>query len=234
MHPNVLETLRSYLGSPACEGRHRSMYRDTGGNSVGIGCQMESVEEAQRLPWARRDGRPWAGADERHRVVAAEYARIRSGGSGSAGPDAVVLPDRAIDELFDRQARANEGVLQHLFGDWPGFPADAQLGILHFSWIRSSAPGITAWHGGAFVEAVRAREWDRAGGESLWEELREAPQPRHGHRRNAVLRMFHNAALVDATHGGVPVSWLFFPRDAEDTTRRYSHAGSESLVGSLR
>lgn len=232
MHPNVLETLRSYLGSPACEGRHRSMYRDTGGNSVGIGCQMESVQEAQRLPWARRDGRAWAPG-ERNRVVESEYARIRAGGSGSAGADAIVLPDPAIDALFDRQANANERVLQRLFGSWPSFPADAQLGIFHFSWIRSSAAGITAWHGGAFAEAVRERRWDDAGRESLWEELREGRQPRHVDRRNCVLRMFHNAALVDATGGAVPASLLFFPRDAALTTERYAHAGG-GLVSAPR
>lgn len=197
------------------------MYRDTGGNTVGIGCQLETVEEALRLPWVRRDGRPWASPDEKQRIVRSEYARVQAGGSGSAGADAIVLGDAAIDNLFDNQARTNEGILRRVFPQWQSYPADGQLGMFHHSWIRSSVAGITSWQGGRYAAAVRERKWDEAGYLSLWQELREGRRERHAHRRNDVMRMFHNAALVDGAHGAVPITWLFFPRDAVSTTERY-------------
>lgn len=227
MHPRVLETLRGYLQRPQCEGRNRSMYRDTGGNTVGIGCQLESVEEALRLPWLRRDSRRWT-AGEKDGIVRSEYARVHGGGNGSTGENAIVLPDAAIDDLFNRQAQLNESALRRLFSQWDRYPADAQLGMFHHSWIRSSEAGIRSWQGGRYATAVTERKWDDAGSLSLWEDLREGRRERHIHRRNDVLRMFHNAALVDATGGAVPVSMLFFPLDAAPTTERYPSARGQA------
>jgi hypothetical protein len=166
--------------------------------------------------------------------VASEYARIRAGGSGSVGPDAIVLSDLAINNLFDHQAIVNEGILRHVFPDWDRFPADAQLGIFHHSWIRSSEAGIEGWQSGRYATAVRARQWDEAGYLSLWQELREGNRERHARRRYDVMRMFHNAALVDACRGAVPISWLFFPRDAAPTTEQYqSPPGRSQAAGAL-
>lgn len=224
MHPGVEDMLRSYLGRPDREGRHSSMYRDTGGATVGIGCQFERVSEVLRLPWTRRDRRAWQSAAEKNDVVTREYARVCAGGSGSAGPDSVVLSGPAIDNLFHSRAIDHESILRRLFREWDDFPADAQLGILHHSWIRSSVAGIESWHDGRYAAAVRARRWRVAGDESLWEDLREGQRPRLVSRRNDVLRMFRNASLVDETHGAVPVRMLFFPREAdssvESVTRR--------------
>ena len=226
MHPGVEDMLRSYLGRPDREGRHRSMYRDTGGATVGIGCQFERVADALRLPWIRRDGRPWQSAAEKNDVVAREFARVCAGGSGSAGPDSVVLSDPAINNLFHARAVGNESILRGLFPQWDEFPADAQLGILHHSWIRASVAGIENWHDGRYVAAVRARQWRVAGDESLWEDLREGQRPRLVSRRNDVLRMFRNASLVDATQGAVPVRMLFFPREADPTVESVARGAS--------
>ena len=87
MHPGVLEMLRNYLGRPDREGRNRSMYRDTGGATVGIGCQLENVEEALPLPWELRSGGAWPRA--RDQVVADEWRRVAAGGDGRAGAEAI-------------------------------------------------------------------------------------------------------------------------------------------------
>jgi hypothetical protein len=237
MHPGVLEMLRNYLGRPDREGRNRSMYPDTGGATVGIGCQFETADEAlnmrrggrlEPLPWTRRDGRPWAPG-ERERVVRSEWRRVADGGDGRAGTDAVVLSGAGIDALFEHKAQENEGILHRVFPDWHGYPADAQLGMLHHSWNKGSARGIEAEEGGRYAAAVRARRWEEAGWQSLWPALRESRRERHISRRNDVMRMFRNAALVDATHGVVPVRMLFFPFDAQPTTDRYLHPAESGL-----
>jgi hypothetical protein len=228
MHPAVLEMLRNYLGRPDREGRNRSMYRDTGGATVGIGIQMESAAEALRLPWTLRTRGPWPRP--RDTVVAAEWSRVAHGGDGRAGPEAIVLPELAINQLFDRQAVCNQGILLATFPAWNSFPADAQLGMLHHSWNKGSRAGIEAEEGGRYAAAVRARRWEEAGWHSLWPALRQPRTQRHVSRRNDVMRMFRNAALVDATHGVVPVTMLFFPRDAQSTTDRYLRPSESAVV----
>lgn len=226
MHPGVLDMLRNYLGRPDREGQNRSMYRDTGGATVGIGCQLETVEEALELPWVPRHP-PWPR--ERNRVVSDEWRRVSQGGDGRTGPEAIVLPGPAIRDLFDRQANGNERILRGIFPHWDSYPADAQLGMLHHSWNKGSARGIEAEEGGRYAAAVRARQWEEAGWLSLWPALREARRDRHVSRRNDVMRMFRNASLVDATHGAVPVRMLFFPRDAQPSTDRYLHPSETGL-----
>jgi hypothetical protein len=227
MHPGVLDMLRNYLGRPDREGRNRSMYRDTGGATVGIGCQLESAAEALALPWALRSGGPWPRP--RDTVVADEWRRVAGGGDGRAGAEAIVLPESAIDDLFNRTASRNERTLRDVFSDWDSFPADAQLGLLHHSWNKGSRQGIEREEGGRYAAAVRARRWEEAGGLSLWPALVEGRRERHVSRRNDVLRMFRNAALVDAARPHVPVTMLFFPRDAQPTTDRYARPRESGL-----
>jgi hypothetical protein len=227
MHPGVLDMLRNYLGRPDREGRNRSMYRDTGGATVGIGCQLETADEALALPWALRNPGAWPRG--RDTVVASEWRRVSQGGDARSGPEAIVLPERAINDLFNRTANRNERILLGLFRDWESYPADAQLGMLHHTWNKGSAQGIEAEEGGAYAAAVRDRRWEEAGWHSLWPALRQPRQQRQASRRNDVMRMFRNAALVDATHGAVAVRLLFYPRDAQPSTDRYLQPSASGL-----
>jgi hypothetical protein len=123
------------------------------------------VAEALPLPWALRLGGSW-GEGGKDGVVRREYARIQAGGNGSAGREAIVLNDRAIDDLFDRQASQNDAILRQVFSAGDSFPADAQPGMLHHAGIRPSRAGISSWHEGRYAATVNARRWDEAGGES--------------------------------------------------------------------
>jgi GH24 family phage-related lysozyme (muramidase) len=217
--------LTAFLGE--YEGRHRTMYLDVNHNvTTGIGIMLETEGEAMAIAWARRDRRAWANQQERQTAARDEYRRIQAGGA-PRDSEIVLLPN-TITQLFQSYATDSETTLKSVFSEFDQFPADAQLGMLAHTWLRPSAAGIRAWHEGRYMEAINQRNWDEAGQESLWGALIRPTQPRQEARRRAMLRMFHNAALVEEARGqghSIPVSMLFYPREAGPTIERVAAGG---------
>ena len=211
MHPGVQNVLHEFLSR--FEGVRRGMYLDAVGLvTTGIGFMFPTPAEARRLRWAHPARRAATGEE-----VEREWHRVKDSRSPVDGESPLLLTSAEVDRVFANQVRSRESILRHVFPAWDTYPADAQLGMLAHSWLASSRAGIEGWQGGRYVQAIRETQWDTAGKESLWGALRNPTQPRQVQRREAMLKMFHNAAIVqDAVSRGtqMPVSLLFYPNDA--------------------
>ncbi|MBI4877651.1 MAG: hypothetical protein HY822_23720 [Acidobacteria bacterium] len=213
MHLRVQAVLKEFLSR--FEGVRRSMYLDNRSLvTTGIGFMLPSLGEAGRLHWRHPAGRA-AGPEE----LAAEWSRVTGRWPPVEGASPLLITPGEVDRVFASQVRARELILKAVFPAWESYPADAQLGMLAHSWLAASRGSIEGWQGGDYVKAVRERRWDDAGGLSLWGAIRDPAQPRQAERRDGMLKMFHNATVVQGAiqrGAGVwmPADTLFYPDDA--------------------
>jgi len=222
MHASVGPALYGVLSY--FEGVRQSMYLDQARPprvTVGIGFLIDPYARAFATGlgnWGRRGG----GGAVTETEFREEWNQVKRGTPGYQRQ--FLLNPTAMQPLFNRQATANDGILAGMFPGPRGystFPADAQLGILCVSWLKSSAEGLRSGFPN-FVAACAARDWRRAGPESLWQAIRDAtPGPggdRRVQRRFAMLRLFDNAAAVEEANrqraDAIPWGRLFYPNMA--------------------
>ena len=217
MHPPVGPALYSVLGH--FEAVRQTMYLDSASPplvTVGIGFMIDPFAAALALGlgnWSRRGGGAVTESDLR-----TEWNLVKNPQTRPAGWQAqLMLRREAMRPLFDREARRREGVLRRLFPHFDNCPADAQLGMLCVSWVRSSQAGIRSEFPD-FVGFCGQRDWRRAGPASLWAAIRDATggqDSRRVQRRFAMLRMFDNAAVVEESNSirphSIPIQRLFYP-----------------------
>lgn len=216
MHATVQPALRQFLGR--FEGVCDFMYLDNRGLvTTGIGNLLPSPAAAQALDWQRNSDDAEASDSE----VAAEWNQINDrqedkerGGMYFRRFANLHLSSDAIEALFRARAHDFAAELQRIFTDFPNFPGDAQLAMLVHAWAVGTGKLLTEWP--SYSGAIRTRDWERAGRECIWRQLRS--QREHAvSRRDALQLMFGNAAQVEnAIRAGtnVDLTRIYYPQAA--------------------
>jgi hypothetical protein len=172
------------------EGRCWFLYLDTKLlPTTAIGILLETVEEAQAMPWFRiSDGQPATDAE-----IAAEYRRVKSltslaprGGFAYKPSAQLRLPEATIDELLMETTDRFWNTFKTVHPDADLWPADAQLAALDL--MFQNGPKFTR-AGGSWPNmraAFHAEDWTRAAANV------PGTHPRAQFRK----RLFTNAAKV--------------------------------------
>jgi hypothetical protein len=191
IHPAVLAKWHQF--SEPLEGRVHSMYLDIKGLvTTGVGNLIDSVTEAQKLPWKHADAR-LASKDE----VAAAWRELKSRQDLSrlhwkyaASLNDLRLTDADIDALVESKLHSNERELRKAYPNWDDFPADAQLGCLSMAWaVGPGFPRIFA----NFSRYAVQQDWGNA---KLCATIKTAGNPGVIPRNENNEICFGNAAIV--------------------------------------
>lgn len=202
MHQSVRDAWHSF--SEPLEGREYGMYLDVFGLvTCGVGNLIDTVSEAQKLPWKRDSDGELATADEVRaawhalkarqdlRTRSAKHARILTG---------LHLNDADIDELVARKLESNAAHITRWLPSFPTIPADAQLAILSMAWAVGPAFNLKF---PTFTRAALAGDWFAAQAACKIREVSadgKTPNPGVIPRNKANFICFGNAHLV-ATNG---------------------------------
>lgn len=135
------------------------MYLDVKGLvTTGVGNLIDSVYQAQQLPWKRKDGTRASSIEIANEwqilKMRQDLSRLHYKHAGNLCD--LRLTDADIDALVARKLESNSEEIAEHFPGWPTFPADAQLAILSLAWAvgPSFAP---KWPN--LSEAIRAKDW---------------------------------------------------------------------------
>ena len=182
------------LFSKPLEGRLNTMYLDNRGLvTTGVGCLIDSVADAQRLPWKVASGAPATAAQ-----VAAAWNSVKGGVAATTKtwwnsivgttPVPLHLEWADVDALTLSRAGAFVKTLTSNFPNILGWPADAQLGILSVAWGCGPNLQNVTWMS-PFVACVRADDFAGMAGTATWSNI-------NANRKSAQRLLFENAALV--------------------------------------
>lgn len=141
MHPSVHAAWHRF--SEPFEGRVLNMYLDVFGKvTTGVGNLIDTVSEAQKLPWKHQGSGYLAAPDE----VADAWRRLKArqdlrkrGTSHALALTGLVLTNEDVDALVARKLASNNRELSKFFPGFESMPADAQLGILSIAWAVGPA-----------------------------------------------------------------------------------------------
>lgn len=203
IRPEVREQFPSFTA--AFEGRVSHMYADVKNLiTIGLGCLIDPVTIAMRLPFAHAHGAP-ASASE----VGAEWTRLKEARIGDRPYYAqrrlldlgLTLSEAAIDDLARGRLDADAAILAREFSAWELWPAPAQLATLSMAWAMGA--GFPAsWP--AWRAAAMSADWAMCANTCR---MREAGNP------GIVPRNRANAALFTAAAGAVVVPDHFTDSD---------------------
>lgn len=175
MHPSVHAAWHRF--SEPFEGRILSMYLDVKGYvTTGVGNLIDSVSEAQKLPWRHQStgmpATPYEIGEAWHRLKSApEYAHKST--AAARALTGLLLTDADVDALVERKLQENDAyITNHWFPRFEEIPADAQLAILSMAWAVGPAfnqkfPLFTysalAWKWWECASSCRIREEENPG-----------------------------------------------------------------------
>lgn len=207
MHPSVHAAWHAF--STPFEGRVLSMYLDIKGLvTTGVGNLIDTVHEAQKLPWRKESSgqlaTPYEIGEAWHKLKGAQELAHKHT-SHARALTGLVLTDAAVDALVERKLRENdEFITTHWFPHFQQIPADAQLAILSMAWAVGPAFNTKF---PLFTHAALAGKW--------WEcaercTIREEGNPGVVPRNKANRICFKNASGV-VSHSEDP-SVLWWPR----------------------
>jgi hypothetical protein len=203
--PSVIAAFPQY--SAPLEGRLNRMYLDNRGLvTTGVGCLINSVADAQQLPWKVASGAPATAAQ-----VAAAWNLVKGGVVSAtktwwntiAGTTPVALHLEWADVDALTQARAGAFV-KTLIANFPNiltWPADAQLGILSVAWGCGPNLQTVSWMS-PFVACVRTDDFAGMAASATWSNI-------NANRKVAQQLLFQNAAAV--VQQGLDRSVLHWP-----------------------
>jgi hypothetical protein len=201
MHQSVIDAFHAF--NEPLEGRVPWMYCDILGLiTTGVGCLIDPVGEALKLPWRYRDGSLASKitvAAEWHAVKAAAETLKKRHYHYARDYSTVRLTDDDIDAMVKKKLLANEHDLRRTFGDWDAFPADAQLGISSMAWAMG--PGFPHKFP-RFTSHVLKGNWADA---AIACKIRETHNPGIVPRNRANRICFYNAACVAIDHSDIAV-----------------------------
>lgn len=201
MYDSVRDAWHSY--SEPLEGREYGLYLDVFGLvTCGVGNLIDSVSEAQKLPWKRDSDNAPATPDEvaiAWRLLKSRQDLKRRSAKHARALTQLHLDDADIDALVANKLASNEA---HIFSWFPGFssiPADAQLAILSMAWAVGPAFNKKF---PSFTKAALAGDWfaARSHGKIKEEGADGTPNPGVIPRNRANAVCFMNAHFV-AKHG---------------------------------
>jgi GH24 family phage-related lysozyme (muramidase) len=169
------DIVRKHFADPAWEGEFPYMYLDSVNNvTVGIGCLLRSVAEAQALKFVYRhdqarekDGQQVVVARQGDAAsgeeIAADFKSVRaeSGQGWRASAFEKVtrldLPTAEIDRIFfDRVATFEKQIKGHL-PDYDRYPAPAQLALLDMAFNLGTNGLMTKFP--KLIQAAKDRKW---------------------------------------------------------------------------
>lgn len=195
MYPSVHS--KWHLFSEPFEGRILHMYLDIKGLvTCGVGNLIDSVYEAQKLPWKNQRTQdlatPGEIADAWRRLKAAQ-GLSRKGTAHALALTGLVLTDADVDALVERKLQENDAyITEKWFSNFQSIPADAQLAIHSMAW--AVGPGFN----------IKFPNWTRAALAGKWWEcaefgkIRDEDNPGVRPRNAANKLCFQNAANVAA------------------------------------
>ena len=207
-----------YDWSKQYEGAVNSCYQDVKGLvSIGVGILADPVGLMLSLPLRWKDGTLATPGD-----IRAEYERIKALGKGTiadGNPAAMGgwtyakpycnlhLDDAGMHYVVERKLSEMETILKRRYPNWDAYPADAQLGVMSYSWAMGPTYQFPA---PKFARAVLTSQWLTASNEC---HLQESGNPGVKPRNAAMDLLFRNASVVEAQQMDPDV--LYFPRDLE-------------------
>ena len=185
------------------EGRVPWMYEDIDrGITVGLGCLLTSLAQAQGLPWQDMAGGP-ATADS----VAWSWGQVRGatylathGGAAYETLSNVRLSNDAIDALAMQRLAAEEAIVSGLAG-YEAAPAPAGLAILGMAWACGAEGVLRGFP--RFCAAFSRGDWGTC---ALECRMDDSHNPGLTPRNRATSALFA-ACLDSADPDSVPVVW---------------------------
>lgn len=129
---------------------------------VGLGCPLEPIDQALKLPWSRRDGTEEISANE----ISGDWVRIKKnrllahkGPAGAAPYTNLMLTPKGLEQVVLARLDAIELMtVAPTFRTWEEWPADAQLATLSMAWVDYNLPE----HFPKWVKAAKNHNWKRA------------------------------------------------------------------------
>jgi hypothetical protein len=177
MHPSVHAAWK--LFSEPLEGREYGMYLDVFGLvTCGVGNLIDSVSEAQKLPWKRDSDGGLATPAEVRAAWTALKARqdLRNRSTRHARAlTGLHLVDEDIDALVEKKLASNEAHITGWLPNFPNIPADAQLAILSMAWAVGPAFNTKFPN---FTRAALAGKWWEAAAHGKIKEEDDRGTPR--------------------------------------------------------
>jgi GH24 family phage-related lysozyme (muramidase) len=128
--------------------------------TVGVGCLIDPIWAATRLPFVHPDGTPAPPAEIGHawRNLKDNRNKLKKLHWKYAAPYTfgLRLTNEGVDQLMIERLEASEDWLRKTFPAWDSFPADAQLGIVSMAWAAGA--NFTAKFP-RFTASARAGKW---------------------------------------------------------------------------
>lgn len=184
------------------EGKISYMYLDVLGLvTTSIGCLIDPISSALRLPWLCADGTraSLTQITQEWTSIKANRALASAGHLAAQKVATLHLDDAGMSQAVQDRLASMEAILVRRFPDWEQFPADAQLGLLSMSWAMGP------WfHFPMFEAAVRAQDWNTA---ALQDHMDDTSNPGLVPRNAADGVLFRNAARAEC------YETLYWPRD---------------------
>ena len=201
-HPSVITTFVALQSK--MEGDLLFMYLDRKGLvTTGVGNLIDSIADAQRLPWKRSDG-TLASPDEvaaAWRAVKARTDLMLEGGGAYAGVTSLRLTQADVEDLIRKKLLSNEAELMKRLPTFPHLTADAQMGVHSVAWAAgpdAHAPHLFAALGQAVPDYLAAAYESSDNFRDL------APD-----RKRFNKAVFTNAAVAQKI--GADITRLFYP-----------------------
>ena len=211
MYQAVSDAFNSF--SKTFEGRISYMYLDIDGHvTIGVGNLIDTVGDAQRLPFVHKSDDTPASQDE----IRLEWQKVKARIDLARVADYLEqfkqltdlkLTEDGIDQVVLSRLVSNETVLKRTseFADLEDWPADAQLGLFSMAWALGAA-GFRPFRD--FRAACASKDWDAAGQAS---HMDDSANPGLTPRNTADQLLFSNASQV--IQKSLDPSVLYYPQD---------------------
>jgi hypothetical protein len=174
----LLRFVRNHFADPDWENEIPNLYLDSQDKvTVGIGCQIFSVKEAEALHFVYRDDQV-KGEGKQKEIVARkgdtatakaidhDYNEVlkKAGADWAATSFKKVtlldLPTDEVDRLFYERVATFEGDLRDIFSDYDHFPAPGELALMDMIFNLGTSGLVKKFP--ALVEAAKKRDWSTA------------------------------------------------------------------------
>jgi hypothetical protein len=217
MWPEVQQNFRSF--NETFEGSISYMYVDVKQLvTIGVGNLIDPIDLATTLPfkWKNKPEVAMPGALATADDITEEWNCIKNdptlaekGASACEPITNLELDDNAINSLIQQRLLANESYVKQVFGNWEGWPADAQMAVMSMAWAVGAAGVLDGFP--KFCTACADENFSEAATEC---EISAEGNPGVVPRNQANKTLLLNAAVViGGKEMGLKVDTLYYPED---------------------